>query len=309
MEPNVRLLRYFLAVAEAGSYTRAAEILHVSQPALSQQIRKLEADLGFSVFHRETRSVTLTAHGHDLIDSAQQVLDAAETYQRQARRLAGGTRSVRIGYRAAHETIRYVVEMFQRSYPEIEIALRHYPIAATHAGLDVGEVDLAVLRLPVDLSGLDTLTLYTEPRVALLPSDHPLARRPYVHLLDLAGLPWVTTDAKDALWQAHTQPEPTRHRPTDPVLVASLDEFLEVVTAGRAVGLAPASAARLYSRPGVAFVDVADAEPSIGALAWRHGAPGSNPTVAAFIESSRIAVAPESPTTGSETPMSRGISA
>ena len=70
MEPNVRLLRYFLAVADAGTFTAAAEVLHVSQPALSQQIRKLEGELGFTLFQRGTRHVTLTPHGRDLISSA-----------------------------------------------------------------------------------------------------------------------------------------------------------------------------------------------------------------------------------------------
>ena len=70
MEPNVRLLRYFLAVADAGTFTAAAEVLHVSQPALSQQIRKLEGELGFTLFQRGTRHVTLTPHGQDLISSA-----------------------------------------------------------------------------------------------------------------------------------------------------------------------------------------------------------------------------------------------
>ncbi|HXB50230.1 MAG TPA: LysR substrate-binding domain-containing protein [Streptosporangiaceae bacterium] len=288
MEPNVRLLRYFLAVADAGTFTAAAEVLHVSQPALSQQIKKLESGLGFALFQRGTRHVTLTPHGKDLIASARHVVEAAETYRGQARGLAGGTQELTIGYRAAHESIRAVVDAFRAERPDVTVALRHYPIAATHAGLDVGEVDLAVLRLPVVLTGLHTLTLYTEPRVALLPSDHPLADRARVYLADLAGLPWVTTAARDPAWQAHAQPRAqSRDEPNSSVVVDTLDEFLEAVTAGRGVGLAPASASRLYARPGVAFIEVADAEPSVGALAWRDGAAGANPTAAAFIRSAR----------------------
>jgi DNA-binding transcriptional LysR family regulator len=291
MEPNVRLLRYFLAVAEAGTFTRAAEILHVSQPALSQQIKKLEGELGFALFQRGTRQVTLTAHGKDLISSARRVVEAAETYRNQARSLAGGTQELAIGYRAAHETIRAVVDAFRAERPDIAVALRHYPMAATHAGLDVGEVDLAVLRLPLDLTGLQTLTLYTEPRIVLLPSGHALACRTRIHLADLAGLPWVTTAAQDPVWQAHAQPiAENRDQPNASVVVDTLDEFLEAVTAGRGVGLAPASASRLYARPGLAFIEVADAEPSVGALAWRRGAPEANPTAAAFIRSARLFV-------------------
>src|SRR5258708_4267354 len=288
MEPNVRLLRYFLAVADAGTFTAAAEILHVSQPALSQQIKKLESDLGFALFQRGTRHVTLTPHGKDLISSARQVVEAAETYRGQARSLADGTRELTIGYRAAHESTRAVVDAFRAERPGVTVALRHYPIAATHAGLDVGDVDLAVLRLPVVLTGLQTLTLYTEPRVALLASDHPLAGRARIYLADLSGLPWITTTAQDRVWQAHARPvAQSQDEPNPTVVVDTLDEFLEAVTAGRGVGLAPASASRLYARPGVAFIDVADAELSVGALAWNDGAPDANPTVAAFIRSAR----------------------
>ena len=74
------------------------------------------------------------------------------------------------------------------------------------------------------------------------------------------------------------------------MVAETLDEFLEAVTAGREVGLAPASASRLYARPGVAFIEVADAEPSVGALAWRREAPDANPTVTEFIRSARLFV-------------------
>lgn len=287
MEPTVRLLRYFLAVADAGTFTEAAEILHVSQPALSQQIKKLEGELGFALFQRGTRRVTLTPRGKDLISSARQVVDAAEAYRSHARSLAGGTQELTIGYRAAHEAIRAVIDAFRAERPDIDIKLRQYPMAATHAGLDAGDVDLAVLRLPVVLHDLQTLALYSEPRVALLPDGHTLARRPHIHLADLAGVPWITTAAQDPLWQAHAQPIAKRDGPDASVVVETLDEFLEAVIAGRGVGLAPASAARLYSRPGVAFVEVVDAEPSTGALAWRREAADTNPDVADFIRSAR----------------------
>jgi DNA-binding transcriptional LysR family regulator len=290
MEPNVRLLRYFLAVGDAGTFTEAAEILHVSQPALSQQIKKLEGELGFALFQRGTRRVTLTPRGRDLISSARQVIEAAEAYRSHARSLAGGTQELTIGYRAAHETTRAVVDAFHAFRPDIAVKLRQYPMAATHAGLDVGDVDLAVLRLPIVLSGLQTLTLYTEPRVALLPSDHALACRTRIHLADLASLPWITTAAQDPVWQAHAQPTAQQSKPDAPVVVETLDEFLEAVITGRGVGLAPASASRLYTRPGVAFIEVADAEPSVGALAWRREAPDANPAAAEFIRSARLFV-------------------
>ncbi|HEY0816343.1 MAG TPA: LysR family transcriptional regulator [Pseudonocardia sp.] len=284
MEPNVRLLRYFLAIADTGTFTRAAEQLHVSQPALSQQIRKLENELGFPLFHRGTRTVTLTGQGQELLDSARAAVAAADAYDRRARDLGAGSRRLIIGYRAANDLTRRIVTAFGARRPLVEVALRHYPMAAVHAGLDTAEVDLALLRLPVDMTGLDSLTLLTEPRVAVLPRDHPLTRRASIHLSDLDNLSWITTAATDPAWQRHAQPEtPNRQLGHAPTIVNTLDEYLEAVTAGRGVALAPLSATRFYPRPGVSYVEVADAEPSTICLAWRRGTPDTNPSVAAFI--------------------------
>jgi hypothetical protein len=148
---------------------------------------------------------------------------------------------------------------------------------ATHEGLDVkrcrssGSASARPSQWPADLDPLD--------RAARCPPAQrpPLACRTRVHLADLAGLPWITTAAQDPVWQTHAQPTGGRDEPGASVVAETLDEFLEAVTAGREVGLAPASASRLYARPGVAFIEVADAEPSVAALAWRREAPDANP--------------------------------
>lgn len=288
MEPNVRLLRYFIAIADTGTFTRAAEQLHVSQPALSQQIRKLENDLGFPLFHRGTRTITLTGQGQELLDPARAAVAAADAYDRRARDLSAGSHRLTIGYRAANDPTRRMVAAFRTNRPQVEVVLRHYPMAAVHAGLDTADVDLALLRLPVDMTGLDSLTLLTEPRVAVLPRDHPLARHASIRLADLDVLPWITTSATDPAWQAHTQPQtPNRHSADTPTIVSTLDEYLEAVTTGRGVALAPLSATRYYPRPGISYVEVSDAEPSTICLAWRQGTPDTNPSIAAFITTTR----------------------
>jgi len=288
VEPNVRLLRYFIAIADTGTFTRAAEHLHVSQPALSQQIRKLENELGFPLFHRGTRTVSLTGQGQELLDSARAAVAAADAYDRRARDLSAGSRRLIIGYRAANDLTRRMLTAFRTRRPQVEVVLRHYPMAAVHAGLDTADVDLALLRLPVDMTGLDSLTLLTEPRVAVLPRDHPLARRASIHLADLDSLSWITTPATDPAWQRHAQPEtPNRQTAHAATVVNTLDEYLEAVTAGRGVALSPLSATRFYPRPGVSYVEVSDAEPSTICLAWRRGTPDANPSIAAFVATAK----------------------
>lgn len=294
MEPNVRLLRYFLAIADTGTFTRAAEQLHVSQPALSQQVRKLENELGFPLFHRGSRTVALTAQGQELLESARAAVAAADAYDRRARDLGAGSHRLTIGYRAANELTRRIVAAFRARRPQVEVVLRHYPMGAVHAGLDTADVDLAMLRLPVDMTNFESLTLLTEPRVAVLPRDHPLARRASIRLAELDSLPWITTSSPDPAWQRHTQPEtPNRHPAEKPTIVNTLDEYLEAVTAGRGVALAPLSATRFYPRPGISYVEVSDAEPSTICLAWRQSTPDTNPTVADFISTTRALVMTE----------------
>src|SRR5450755_196873 len=118
-----------------------------------------------------------------------------------------------------------------------------------------------------DINGYHHLPLLTEGRVAVLRDGHPLAGRTSLTWADLAGRPWITTAADDAAWQSYARPP--GHDGPDAVMVNTVDEYLEAVLAGQGVGLAPEAATRFYTRPGIRYVPVTDAQPSTIALAWR----------------------------------------
>lgn len=291
MDPSVRLLRYFVSIADHGGFTRAADRLFVSQPALSQQIRKLERDLGYPLFHRDARGARLSREGTALLPVAREVVRAADRFQRDAHRLRGGSSRIVLGFRAqaANELTTSVLAGFAAVRPDVEVVLRQFPLAAVASGLDTGEADVAIVRLPMDLTGLDHLPLVTEGRVGVLPDTHPLAGRAQLSLADLADQPWITTGADDPAWQQYARPP--GHVGVAAVVVDTVDEFLQAVLAGRGVALAPESAARFYLRPGIRYVPVVDAEPSVVALAWRPATVDDDPAVAAFVDSVRRSTA------------------
>jgi DNA-binding transcriptional LysR family regulator len=286
MDLSVRLLRYFLAVAETGNFTRAAARLHVSQPALSQQIRKLERVVGTPLFKRGAQQVQLTPAGAELLEDARSVVAAAERFAQAADRVAGASLPLVVGFRAqaANELTTTLTARFRERRPDVELRLRQYPLSETLAGLDHEEVGLAFLRLPVDLTGLDCVPILSEPRVAVLPDQHALARRDEIELTDLAGLDRIVTSAPDPLWQEYAR---AGHDGGHEVVVDTVDEYLEAVSSGRAVGLAPRSAARFYGRPGIRYVPVRDAEHSIVVLAWREPSAQLSRTAGEFVSISQ----------------------
>lgn len=288
MDVDARLLRYFVVLSEELHFGRAATRLFVSQPALSQQIRKLEERVGLNLFARTRRQVVLTPAGEALVTQAKAVLAELEAFYEKAQLISDGrTGRVTVGFiaQAANELTPLVLRRFKQRLPEVEVVMRQSPLGDMSGGLSAGTVDVAILRLPIESEGLVTHRLLTETRVLVLPSDHRLATRSSVQLDDFHDEPRVVTATNDAAFRAFAleltddDPDGSRHIGA---VVNSVDEFLEAVLAGRGVALAPESARRYYARPGVAYVDVADATPSVVALAWRRGIE-LPPSVTAFI--------------------------
>ena len=148
---------------------------------------------------------------------------------------------------------------------------RQYDLRDLTAGLTPGETDVAFLRQPLSAPGLVHEPMFVEPRVAVLADRHPLAGRGDVAVAELFDTPWVVNATRDLAYRDYALA--TRQRDGRPALlgptVHTIDEFLEAVLSEQAIGLAPASAARYYSRPGVSYVPVPDADPSVCSLSWR----------------------------------------
>jgi len=188
-------VRYFLAAAKALSFTRAAEECHVSQPALTTAIKKLEAQLGSPLFHREGRQVALTEFGRRMQPHLTQIVDqakAAETVAKDFRLL--NQVPIRIGVMSTIGPMRLADMMaaFERQSPGVETAVREGAPEALAALLDADELDVAILN---PLEGLGdnyrAEPLYTESYVVLLPPGHAFADHPALTLKQLSGQPYV----------------------------------------------------------------------------------------------------------------------
>jgi DNA-binding transcriptional LysR family regulator len=265
---EVRELRYFIALAEELHFGRAAERLHLAQPALSKAIRRLEAKLGVALLERTTRSVTLTAEGEALLMHGRTAVDAVDAAAQRARR-AGRAAPVLTAKSTEGPLASELVERWARLEPELpapEVLISGWGEQA--AMLRDGRADAAILHAPFDPAGLRVEMLRSEPRVAALPASHRLARRKRVRLAELAGDPrpsWVGADrATAAFWTA------TDHGPSAPAgpPVSDLAQVLEVVALGQAVAFVPASAADRHRRSDLTYVPVSGLSPTVEVVAW-----------------------------------------
>jgi DNA-binding transcriptional LysR family regulator len=178
---ELRQIRSFLSVAETLHFGRSAELIHLSQPALSLQIRGLEEEVGVRLFERNRRKTTLTAAGLAFRDDAAAALSQLEQAIRRARLAANGKLGLlRIGFisTAGSELVADIVRQFRELYPEVEFSLRNILTAEQVRMLETGGLDIGFLRLPIGgHSGLDVVTVHREPFVLVVPSSHKLAKR------------------------------------------------------------------------------------------------------------------------------------
>lgn len=188
-------VRYFLAVAKALSFTRAAEVCHVSQPALTTAIKKLEAQLGSPLFHREGRQVALTEFGRRMQPHLGQIVEqakAAETVAKDFRLL--DRVPIRLGVMSTIGPMRLaaLLAAFEQQSPGVDTTVREGAPEALAAQLDADELDMAILN-PLDGLGENYRAepLYTERYVVLLPPEHTLRERNALALRDLSGQPYV----------------------------------------------------------------------------------------------------------------------
>jgi DNA-binding transcriptional LysR family regulator len=192
---ELRQIRSFLSIAETLHFGRTAELIHISQPALSLQIRALEEEVGVRLFERNRRKTTLTAAGFAFRDDAAAALSQLEQAIRRARLAASGKVGLlRIGFisTAGSEIVPDIVRQFRELNPEVEFSLRNILTAEQVQMLETGSLDIGFLRLPIGgHSGLDVVTVHREPFVLVVPSSHKLAKRKRVRLREVAGQDFV----------------------------------------------------------------------------------------------------------------------
>ncbi|MFF1613595.1 LysR family transcriptional regulator [Amycolatopsis sp. NPDC058278] len=274
MDVHVRDLRYFVAVAEELSFTRAAGRLFIAQPSLSKQIRRLETSLRIPLFERDHRTVVLTAAGAALLPQARLIIRQWEDARSALAEVAAAQRAtLTVGFhtRIGRGLIPNVTAKMATSLPEWRLLFRQIAWSDPTVGLAGGEVDVAVAWLPVP-DGFARKVVATEDRWVALPSGHRLAGRNAVPLSELAGEPFIalprTAGPLREFWLGND-------RSTVPARVVAeaetAEESLEAVGSGLGVVLLSAGNAQIYERDDIVYRRVTGLPPGELAVVWRAG--------------------------------------
>jgi LysR family hydrogen peroxide-inducible transcriptional activator len=291
---DTTLLRAFVETADAGSLSRAARHLALSQPSLTGQIQRLEAHLGTSLFDRHGRGVTLTEAGHALYPRARRILDEVRNTEDAMRREGAegaGTLSVGAIPTVAPYVLPAAVQRLRARDTATRVELREdYSAVLARLLLD-GALDVVIAALPYPFEHLDTELLGTDALVVAVPASHAAARAGRISLAQLRDAPAVTLDPAHCLGEQVA--DFCSSRQLSPSVVcrsAQLATVLELVGAGVGVSIVPAMAAARHNTPQCAYVPLAEhvLQREIVAV-WRRGAAQSAPA-RAFVECVREVV-------------------
>ena len=273
MNVEMRHLRAFVALSEELHFGRAAQRVYLTQPALSQAIRQLEASVGGLLVERTTRSVKLTPNGTAFLADARVVITAYDTALARASRAARQDQGIlRVGYQigAALEIAPIVLRAYAERYPSVTVELREFDFGEPFAGLDVGVVDVAFVKLPLEDRRLAYEFLEHEGIFAGLSPQHPLAQRTSIAVAEILDEPIVAAPRSAGPWRDYWLAN--EHRGGKPPMVAleaaNFDAELQAVAVGKAITITSLAATRYYARPGVVFVPIHDLPPVTVVLAW-----------------------------------------
>jgi len=287
---ELRYLRYFAAVAELKNFTRAAEKLRIAQPAVSQQIKTLEDELGVKLLIRTKRSVSITAAGQAFLREANEILAQAEKSKVVARRASRGeigTLSIGCFSAASAYFLPELIQLYRTRFPAVRVHLYEQTPLQQLDALEAGRIDLGLTRpLPATHTGqFIAERVYRDRAMVLLPDRHPLAKVPRIGLEKLAGDDWVFfkrsegPELVDGFMQLCAIAGFSPKIVSEPPMMITL---VMMVAAGVGVALVP-SCVSSFKLPGVRFIPLRPAPPPIDLVAARPvGEP--QPTVAAFLD-------------------------
>lgn len=278
MVMELRLLNYFVAVAEERHVGRAAARLNMTQPPLSRAIRQLEDELGVTLMERTLRGITLTAAGSALYDGARSVLEQVDRLQQQVL-AATGPRHLVVGTLAdaAERLGRVLVDEFRRRHPDIGVSIHEVDLADPSAGLRSDLVDVALTRTPFVDNGISTHRLRTEAVGMVVRDDDPLADHESVLVGELTDRAWVRLPpGTDASWCRYWTV--ASDAALGPVM-RTIQECLQSVMWNGTSALAPLDQ---QLPEGLTLVPVVDRPPSHLVVAWKTSM--HDPTIQAFVD-------------------------
>ena len=267
---DLRQLRYFVAVAEELSFTRAALRLHLSQPPLSQQIQSLEQDLGVRLLERTKRHVALTEPGRVFLEQARQILAKVDEARSEVTAAAAGySGQLRLAYTVSvsfHPALPQALLRYGQIAPNVRLKLSEMYTEPQFAALLAGEIDIGFVRNePVhaqDARDLQFSVIDREPLLLALPAGHPLASRSSLHLAEVADDAFVSQPRELAatLYDRLVKLATTAgFQPTIAQHAQQINGLLALVAAGLGLALVPASM-RTVQLAGVSYVSLEDSD-------------------------------------------------
>lgn len=292
---ELRHLRYFVALAQELSFTRAAERLHVSQPPLSQQIRALEEELGTQLFARTSRRVEMTAAGEVFLGHAKAILERVEQASSHARAIGAGTSGhLEIGLSGSLllGSLPRLIASYRRAFPDVAVVLHEMTPAAQLAALRERRIDLSFSRTAVQDDVFASELAWPDPVVVALPRGHRLVRRRSLELADLRDEAFVMLriDSSGFARYLHACCVDAGFAPRASQQVVESQAIPSLVAAGLGVALVPASVRRVHRR-GVEYRAFTRNAPRADVyLVQRKD--NASPVVRAFIDKAKEILAP-----------------
>jgi DNA-binding transcriptional LysR family regulator len=259
---DLRLVRYFTVLAEELNFGRAAKRLFLTQPTLSRQIRRLEAQLGTTLIERDTLGSRLTADGEAFLADAQELLALADRATRKARTGSSRERLI-LGY-VDDLIVTDVIRAIRTTDPNVEVTARHVQSIEGGDALLRHDIDLLVARspMPFEASGLNVTELYQEPRILAVASGHALADELTVTPDDFSTEPLATCATKGSPdWTSFWRFERPGAPPRRTIETRDVHDLLELVAGDGTVAVFPANDRRVQLRDDVVAVPIVGVEP------------------------------------------------
>jgi len=288
---ELRHLRYFVTLAEELHFGRAAERLHMAQPPLSQQIRQMEAELGFQLFHRTKRTVQLTEAGQVFLEESLRILRQLEQAMQRGRQISRGEMgqlAIAFVASAAYNVLPEVLRAFRAAVPGVTLQLQELTTEQQLQWLKEGRIDVGFLRPPVLDDTFSSEIIFEEPLMVTLPVTHRLALSEKVSLRELVREPFILfprSQAPGLYDQIISLCQQADFSPIVAQEAIQMQTIVSLVAAEMGIAIVPASLQNLQ-RTGVVYKAVEELTPKVAiAMMWRSR--DTSPATQRFLEVAR----------------------